>query len=391
MIYADSSSIRASIPTGGDAPATSRTNGKHPAKRVSQGCSALARIGWWTATGKKSLEQMMGEITRDVGDARSSVDAMGLREKRVMEQLSTGEKRSDIEQHPERLMPFLRAAVIEMAVSAASSVFEQGTYDGEPIRKDEIDLVIFCSVARAYCEPATAVVVQERLGLHGAAAFDLSNACLGFTDAWLVADSMIASGRIRNALLVTAEPASHIADICRDSINRGEDPRELRAGLSLGDGAVAAVVRARRPGSKEIALVAATRETFSRHHELCVLPDMYEPMLTRGRQLLAAGVKNIKPLAHSVLVGSQWSLAELDACIVHQVSMGFAENVMKAVQIPATTKKYYTFPEHGNMASASVPFTLGAYIESRGDWKTEKVLCLGFGSGLGVAALTLAT
>jgi 3-oxoacyl-[acyl-carrier-protein] synthase-3 len=70
----------------------------------------------------------------------------------------------------------------------------------------DIDLLIHSSVCRDFLEPSTASVVHHELGLPSSAMiFDLSNACLGMMNALTVAASMIETGQIRKALIVSGE------------------------------------------------------------------------------------------------------------------------------------------------------------------------------------------
>jgi len=129
-------------------------------------------------------------------------------------------------------------SVVDHALKAIDNLIARGTLSGSKIPMDEIDLIIYFGISRHYAEPATAVLIQHELGLNGPMAFDVSNACLGFTDAICIADSMIASKRIRYALLVSAEKVSFIGDRAIDEINSGGNVFEQFASLTVSDGAL---------------------------------------------------------------------------------------------------------------------------------------------------------
>jgi 3-oxoacyl-[acyl-carrier-protein] synthase-3 len=77
---------------------------------------------------------------------------------------------------------------------------------------DEIDLVLVATITPDMAFPSTACVLQHKLGLRKVACFDLEAACSGFLYALDVADSMLASGRYKKALVVGAEKMSSIMD-----------------------------------------------------------------------------------------------------------------------------------------------------------------------------------
>ncbi|MES4784481.1 MAG: ketoacyl-ACP synthase III, partial [Nitrospiraceae bacterium] len=66
-------------------------------------------------------------------------------------------------------------------------------------------MIISCGVARDVEEPATAYIIQEKLGAYNAYCFDLANACNGFISAMDVLDSFIASGRCELGLVAVGD------------------------------------------------------------------------------------------------------------------------------------------------------------------------------------------
>ncbi len=221
-------------------------------------------------------------------------------------------------------------------------------------------------------------------------AFDVSDACLGFFDAWQIADSMIAAGRIRRALLVSAERISGISNSAVAQINQGQHPRDHFAALSLGDGAVAVLVGPKLPGQSSIRLLAGVRASYSEHVGLCVLPALHLPMLTQAGRLFNAALAKFPPLVHAVLDRSGWSIDDVDSYITHQASMPSILKGSKNLGVPFE-KTVNTLEQYGNMASVSVPFTLSKMIQDKGFRAARKILMVGFGSGLGVGVLSLTT
>ena len=79
-------------------------------------------------------------------------------------------------------------------------------------KAQEIDLIIVATSTPDMVFPATATILQHKLGVAGCPAFDLQAVCSGFVYALTLADRMVATGAARNALVVGAEIYSRILD-----------------------------------------------------------------------------------------------------------------------------------------------------------------------------------
>ena len=78
--------------------------------------------------------------------------------------------------------------------------------------KSEIGMIIVATATPDKAFPSTAVLIQDKLGLHGCAAFDISAACGGFIYAMTIADQFIRTGHTKHVLIVGAEALSRICD-----------------------------------------------------------------------------------------------------------------------------------------------------------------------------------
>ena len=77
---------------------------------------------------------------------------------------------------------------------------------------DDVDLLIVATITPDLVFPATACIVQKKLGLKNAVVFDIQAACSGFVYGLTVADAMIKSGQYKTAVVVGAETLSRITD-----------------------------------------------------------------------------------------------------------------------------------------------------------------------------------
>lgn len=157
------------------------------------------------------------------------------------------------------------------SAAAGEAVLSRSAFD-----RASIDLLIHSAVCRDRMEPATAAYVHGLLNLPGQTQiFDLSNACLGFLNAMLVAAGLIECGQIERALICSGENGRPLVE---NTLRQLQDTDLTRktikpyfANLTIGSGAVAAILCRGDlvVGPPPMRLVAAAVETDSSHNALC--------------------------------------------------------------------------------------------------------------------------
>ena len=275
-----------------------------------------------------------------------------------------------------------------MALRAIEHLFSKPAYNGKTLSLADVDVLIYCGVTRACLEPATATLIQERLGLDCIVAFDVSNACLGFLDGFCLANALISSGQAESVLLVTAEIGTLYNRLAAEALARGDKPDSHFASLTLGDGAVAALVTATDPTPGSLNFRYGIRRTLARYSDLCIIRDKHSPMQTQPAKLFSAALLHFTPLIRDVVAATGWSMKDIDLIVPHQASSRAITLGALRVGYPLR-KTAVTVKEFGNMASAALPFALAHAIEKRGLEDLHRIALLGFGSGLGIAVFTL--
>ncbi len=272
---------------------------------------------------------------------------------------------------------------------AASLRAVEALQEKSPFDYASIDVLIFAGVSRDYIEPAMATVIARELGIQTTVAFDVSNACLGFVDALLVADSLISTKRCSNALVVSAEFGSNASKNALRAIKSGESFYHNFAALTLGDGAAAALIQPMQPGNTRC--IAGIRASFPEYSDSCVIP-MRKPeeleMYTDPKRLFAGALKHIPELYKSLAGAVKWLPSDIDALIPHQASSKIILEGAHSVQI-AAEKVVSTIERFGNLASVSIPFTLAHALSTGRLTAGKKAMVAGFGSGLGIGLIAL--
>ena len=255
--------------------------------------------------------------------------------------------------------------------------------------RSDIDLLIHAAVCRDRLEPATAAYVHGLLGLAGSTQiFDLSNACLGFLNAMIVAGSMIEAGQVERVLIVSGEDGRPLVENTLRQLLHPELTRKtikpFFANLTIGSGAVGAILCHKKLASKSCPLLtAAAVETDSSANKLCQgdsAGDALE-MMTDSEELLAAGIQVATRAWKRFTEVTGWTAETPDCIITHQVGKAHTRELFKALNLDLK-KDYTTFETLGNVGSVSCPVTFARAIEEGRFAAGQKAALLGIGSGL---------
>ncbi|WP_269526848.1 3-oxoacyl-ACP synthase III [Coraliomargarita parva] len=280
--------------------------------------------------------------------------------------------------------------------SVASAKAGEAVLAKSSFGRESMDLLIHSAVCRDRLEPATASYVHGLLGLSGGTQiFDVSNACLGFLNAMVVAASMIECGQIERALICSGENGRPLVENTLAQLQNPELTRKTIkpyfANLTIGAGAVAAVLCRKdlAPGPRPC-LRAAVVETDTSHNQLCQgdsAGDALE-MLTDSEELLVAGIGVARRAWARFTDATGWTAETPDRVITHQVGKAHTRELFNALGLDLA-KDFTTFETLGNVGSVSCPITLARAMEDGAYRPGQKAALLGIGSGLSSLMLAL--
>jgi 3-oxoacyl-[acyl-carrier-protein] synthase-3 len=256
----------------------------------------------------------------------------------------------------------------DLALEAARRALEAGDCD-----VDTIDLIIVATSTPDMVFPSTACIVQDKLGIHGCAAFDIQAVCSGFVYALTVADSMIRTGAATKALVIGAEVFSRILDF-----------KDRATCVLFGDGAGAVVLQA----STTPGLLASELHADGRHVGLLCVPGnvsggavLGDPVLKMdgpGVFRLAVGV--LEKVAQAVLVKAGLDASDVDWLVPHQANIRIMQSTAKKLKLPLE-KLIVTVDEHGNTSAASIPLALDEAVRAGKIKRGDTLLLEGVGGG----------
>jgi acyl-CoA:acyl-CoA alkyltransferase len=255
--------------------------------------------------------------------------------------------------------------------------------------REKIDLLIHASVCRDFLEPATAAVVHHLLKLSPHCMIsDLSNACLGVVSSILMASQMIERGAIKTALIVSGENAGPLieqtlAHLLNDPHMDRKKIKPFMANFTIGSAGVAILISHEDLAPHGPKILGGSTLTDSSSVELCQGDGSTEGLMmqTDSEALLKAGIELAKNNWHKFLETMNWSAAQVDKIIPHQVGVAHRLGLLTGLGLPLD-RDFKTFDRYGNTGSAALPLTLIKANEAGLLKKGDRVALLGIGSGL---------
>ncbi|MDQ0148152.1 beta-ketoacyl-ACP synthase III [Eubacterium multiforme] len=249
------------------------------------------------------------------------------------------------------------------------------------IEGNELDLIIVATITPDSFTPSVACILQKKLGAINATAFDINAACTGFIYALEVGESLLKTGRYKNALIVGAETLSKIVDW-----------KDRSTCVLFGDGGGAAVIKASEDdasgiintysiseGDKGDALTAEANSVINPFVKEEKIKDQYIKM--NGREVFKFATKAMVTSINKVLENTGYILDDVDYIIPHQANLRIIDYAARKLNLES--EKFYTnLNKVGNTSSASVPIAL-ADLNKEGKLKAgDLIVLVAFGGGL---------
>ena len=264
----------------------------------------------------------------------------------------------------------------DLAVHAA-----QRALDNAGLSPADIDLIIVATTTPDLTFPATAAIVQKKLGMHHGFAFDIQAVCSGFVYGMVTADSYLRTGLARRVLVIGAETATRILDW-----------NDRTTCVLFGDGAGAAVLELGGDGDHGI-LASSLR---SDGHFSDKLNTTGGPSSTRstgfvhmeGKEVFRHAVGKITDVVENVLAATGYTVNDLDWFVPHQANRRIIEGAGEKLHIPPE-KVVITVDRHANTSAASVPLALTEAVTDGRIKRGDLVMLEAMGGGFTWGAILL--
>lgn len=237
----------------------------------------------------------------------------------------------------------------------------------------DVDLIVVATSTPDYTFPSTATIIQERLGMHHGAAFDLQAVCSGFLYGVNVVDSMIRSGAARTVLLIGAETFSRILD--------WEDRSTC---VLFGDGAGAMVFQAEETEIEGV--LANFVRSDGRYREMLYVDGGPSKTQTVGKlrmlgnQVFKHAVTEIADAMRTCAEKADIPISDINWFVPHQANQRILNGVARKLRINPE-QVISTVAQHANTSAASVPLAMLSAVEDGRIKRGDLVMLEAFGGG----------
>lgn len=271
-----------------------------------------------------------------------------------------------------------------MAVEAARNCIE-----ARGIAASEVEVIIVATVTPDMLFPATACLVQNKLGAVGAWGFDLSAACSGFVFALQIGTKLVESGAHNRVMVIGADTMSSIIDYTDRS-----------TAVIFGDGAGAVLIEPAEPG--EVGMIGYKHEIDG--SGACSLnmpgggslhPTSAETVAKKmhfvhqdGQIVYKYAVRKMVEISSAVLAENSIGAADIDCFIPHQANRRIIVSTMERLGVPEE-RVIINIDRYGNTTAATIPLAMKTAIEENRLKKGDTVLLASVGAGFSAGACLL--
>jgi 3-oxoacyl-[acyl-carrier-protein] synthase-3 len=260
----------------------------------------------------------------------------------------------------------------DLGTAAALQALERAEVDAK-----DIDLIILATSTPDNTFPATAVTIQDNLGIHHGAAFDVQAVCSGFVYALATADNFIKAGQSKKALVIGSETFSRILD--------WEDRGTC---VLFGDGAGAVVLDAQKLNGASDArgIIATELRSDGRYRDKLYVDGGPSSTGTvghlrmSGREVFRHAVTNIADIIQETLAGTNYTTKDVDWFVPHQANKRILDGTARKIGLDPE-KIVMTVHKHANTSAASIPLALNTALEDGRIQEGHLVLMEAMGGG----------
>jgi 3-oxoacyl-[acyl-carrier-protein] synthase III len=266
-------------------------------------------------------------------------------------------------------------ATSHLATEAAKLLLEQ-----TGAAPAEIDLIIVASVTPDMMFPATACLVQDRLGAKKAWGFDLSAACSGFAYALTVGAQFVGSGAHKKVLVIGSDTMSSILDY-----------KDRATCVLFGDGAGAVLLE---PAKEDEGILDFSHDVDGSGGQYLYMPgggslnpsthktidENMHVVHQEGSQVFKYAVRRMADMAASLLEKNGFTSSDLALVVPHQANLRIIRAMQERLGV-ADSKVLVNIDRYGNTTGGTIPLGLRDAVQQGRLRKGDLVLLVAVGAG----------
>ena len=244
------------------------------------------------------------------------------------------------------------------------------------LKPEDIDLIILSTTTPDKIFPATATMLQNRLGAS-CPAFDLQAVCAGFVFALTTAQQYIENGAAKNILVVGSETMSRIVDW-----------NDRSTAILFADGAGAVILSAdNNTGIKHSKLYSDGNYLSSLHVNNNRINEL-GTIEMEGNEVFKIAVNKLSEVAEETLADCNMTSEDIHWMVPHQANIRIINAIAKRIKLPLD-KVILTLDKHGNTSAASIPLALDTGVRDGRIKKGDTLLFEGIGGGFSWGSILL--
>jgi 3-oxoacyl-[acyl-carrier-protein] synthase-3 len=249
----------------------------------------------------------------------------------------------------------------------------------------DVDVLIVATVTPDMLFPATACLIQDRLGLKPVWGFDLSAACSGFLYALTTGAQFVASGAHRRVIVASADLMSAIID-----------PQDRTTAVLFGDGAGAVLLEEAKPGFGILDFFhrvdGSGRGDLMMPAGGSLRPSSAETVAARehflkqnGRTVFKFAVSQMAEAVERVLERNGLKAADIAAVIPHQANQRILDATADRLGLPHD-RMASVIARYGNTTAATIPLALDEVLREGKLKSGDLAVFVAVGAGFTVGA-----
>lgn len=313
--------------------------------------AAITAVGMYVP--EKIMDNKYFESIVDTND-EWIVSRTGIRERRLME----------------------IGATSDMAAKACEDLFKTTN-----VKPEEIDVIIVATVTPDMLFPATACLVQEKIGAKNAWGFDLSAACSGFLFALQTGASLIESGSYKKVIVVGSDKMSAITDYT-----------DRNTCILFGDAASAVLLEASEDlkyGIKDSMLYVdgAGKNALYMKAGGSALPSSHETVDQKlhyiyqdGKAVFKVAVKGMADISYEIMERNGLKSEDVSYLVPHQANLRIIDATAQRMGV-SKDKVMINIDKYGNTTAATIPLCLTEYYRAGKVKKGDNLILAAFGAG----------
>jgi len=239
-------------------------------------------------------------------------------------------------------------ATSDIGAKAALKLFKEYNIDPK-----SIDLIICATFSPDQLFPATACLIQNKIGCNNAGAYDIEGACSGFVSALSAASAYIKSREFNRVLVIAAECNSRIMDWSdrNTCVIFGDGAAAILVEpCDYGEGILGSYLRADGSGGELLEMPAGGSKLPASEK---TVNEGQHYLKMKGKELFKVAVKNMSQVVNELINKYNKKIEDIDWLIPHQANIRIMDAVAKRLKFPKE-KTFSNIMKYGNTSAATI-------------------------------------